>query len=236
MFKTLETLDTQQHGDLRYTGVPGYAHARALSTAPIAINEIAEAARHFPILFPAEGRLLPVALLSLENGRTPFVSAQDEWVADYIPAHIRRYPFMLGTTEAEGRFVVMIDRAAPQFSTDGDEPLFENGAPVAGGVVERARQFLVEFENLLKRTEQLLAPLQEHDVLVQRQFNIQKGDEKKTAVRGFRQVDMDAVSRLDDETLAGWVRSGLMSVIVAHTHSLKNAQRILRMQNDDVAA
>jgi hypothetical protein len=230
MFKTLETLDTKLHSGLTYKGLSGYAHACALVNAPLSVAEVAEASKHFPILFPIEGKLLPVALLSLENDKSSFVSKDGQWLADYIPAHVRRYPFVLGNTGEEGRFVVMIDRAAPQFSDSEGEPIFVDGKPVEGGIVENARNFLVEFQKLLELTEKLLQPLEEKNVLVTRQFNIQRGKDEKVAVQGFRQVDEVALGKLDDATLAAWVRSGLMAVVVAHLHSLSNAQRILKVQ------
>lgn len=227
MFKSLETLDTKLHGDLTYKGLSGFSHARALVNAPLTASEVAEASKDFPILFPISGKLLPIALLSLENEKSVFVSKNGEWLADYIPAHIRRYPFVLGNTNQKGRYAVMIDRAAPQFSERKGEPLFVDGKPVEGGIVERARGFLVEFQELLERTEKLLHPLEEKGVLVARQFNIERGKDKKVAVKGFRQVDEAALRKLDDATLAAWVRSGLMAVVVAHLHSLSNAKRLL---------
>lgn len=236
MFKSVETLDSQKHAELTYKGVAGYAFARELASAPLAVSELPEAARHFPILFPPEGRVVPVALLSLRRGSTPFVTADGDWAVDYIPAHIRRYPFVLGETESADRFLVMIDRAAPQFSADGGEKLFVDGTAPEGGIVERAREFLSNFHRQLAQTEVLLKPLDEKGVLVVRQLTVKRGEKTEVAVSGFRQVDPEALAKLDDATLAAWVRSGLMAVVIAHLHSLSNAERLLRRQEATGAA
>lgn len=236
MFKSVEALDASKHASLTYKGVPGYAFARELASAPLAAAEMADAARHYPIVFSGEGRLLPVAVLSLKRGEAPFVTEKGDWAVDYVPAHIRRYPFVLGETGSAERFLVMIDRAAAQFSADDGERLFVDGQAPADGVVERAKQFLAQFQRQLVQTETLLRPLEETGVLVARQFTVTRGEQTEVAVSGFRQVDAEALAKLDDATLAGWVRSGLMAVVIAHLHSLANAERLLRRQETAGAA
>ncbi|MDZ7808919.1 MAG: SapC family protein [Arhodomonas sp.] len=64
------------------------------------------------------------------------VDTDGQRVAEYVPAHIRRYPFVLGETGEQGRFVVMIDRAAPNFvDAEGEDTqaLFVDGAPPKAG-------------------------------------------------------------------------------------------------------
>jgi hypothetical protein len=233
MFKSVETLDARRHGGLRYRGVPGYEFARQVTSAPLAASEVVQVARDFPVVFAGDGKLLPVALLAVQGGENPFVGEDASWRADYIPAHIRRYPFVLGETGDDGRFVVMIDREASQFAANGSagEPLFSQDAQAPeGGIVERARTFLSRFHGELSRTEQMLQPLQDHGLLVERQFNITRNSQQEVAVRGFRLVDMEKLLQLEDPVLAQWVRSGLMALVHAHVASLGNAQRLLRRQ------
>lgn len=231
MFRSVEALDSRRHGDVRYRGVPGYDFAREVTSAPLAASEIAQAAREFPVVFAASGKLLPVALFAMQRGENAFVGEDGSWQADYVPAHIRRYPFVLGETGQDGRFVVMIDRDAPQFDTNGSagEPLFaSDGQAPDGGIVARAREFLSRFQGELTRTEEMLKPLEEHGILVERRFDITRNDRREVAVRGFRLVDSEKLHQLEDALLAGWVRSGLMALVHAHLASLGNAQRLLR--------
>ncbi|WP_440998153.1 SapC family protein [Arhodomonas sp. SL1] len=231
MFDNLEALNPERHSGLRYQSVSGFSFARGVPSAPVAGSEFPKAAREFPIVFTAEGqRLRPLALLTLQKGQAPFIGEDGQWQADYVPAHLRRYPFILGETGEEGRFVVMIDRDAPQLREAEGEALFVDGEPPEEGVVARAKRFLLQFQRELEQTEALLRPLEEHGLLVARQFTVTRGDNTEVAVSGFRMVDMERLAALDDATLAGWVRSGLMGLVHAHRHSLENAQRILARQ------
>jgi hypothetical protein len=172
------------------------------------------------------GYMHRLPLFGLEKDKSLFVNEAGDWTAGYVPAHIRRYPFILGQTGEKNRYSVMIDRAAPHFSADAGEPLFVDGEPVPGGVVIRARKVLAQFQKELEQTEHFLAPLLEHDVLTERRFAVRRDGKQTIAVEGFRQVDDKKVTALADSVLASWVRSGLMAAVIAHLQSLHNAQRM----------
>lgn len=101
-----------------------YSYARAETLAPFVFDEMSDLAREYPIVFPDNKSDLPSVLLGLEAGKNTYVADDDgRWVATYIPAHIRRYPFLLGTTgQAEGqdkRFLVFFDPDAPHLKKSG---------------------------------------------------------------------------------------------------------------------
>ncbi|MGM0983723.1 MAG: SapC family protein [Pseudomonadota bacterium] len=237
MFDNLDALDSRRHGDLTYHPVADYRFAQQVTSAPLAISECQQAARCFPVVFAkGDTGVSPVALLSMRKGDNPFVDSEGQWRADYLPAHLRRYPFILGETDEQGRFWVMIDRQAPHFEGDEGEPLFVDGQEPENGVVQRAKTFLVNFEKELRQTRELLKPLDTHGVLVERQFTVNQAGKQEVAVRGFYMVDEEKLKALDDATLAKWVRSGLMGLITGHLQSLDNANRVLRLQQRETAA
>lgn len=56
--------------------------------------------------------------MSFKKGENRFVDKEGKWTAPYVPAFIRKYPFVLGKSEKEGNYVVCIDRNAPHFSEE----------------------------------------------------------------------------------------------------------------------
>jgi hypothetical protein len=90
MFTSLEALDSTRHKALRL-GTTDYAFARDLTTVPLSLSEVVPASRSYPIVFA------PQALLSLRTGGNLFVTEDGRWPdGAYVPAHVRRYPFILG--------------------------------------------------------------------------------------------------------------------------------------------
>lgn len=232
MFDSLETLDRKQHAGVTYSPVDRYEFAKQLTALPIALSEFNPAAAHFPLVFSTDHSdgVDALALLSLRSAENPFVGENGEWLAGYLPAHIRRYPFILGETGNQDRFVLMIDRQAPHFNQQGGEPLFPEGDDQTAGVVTRAKEFLVKFQRELVQTREFLKPLADTGVLVERQFVVNRNGTSEVAVRGFSAVDQDKLKALDDATLGAWVRSGLMGVVMSHLRSLGNADAIIQRQ------
>ena len=233
MFKNLEPLDSKKHANLKYKPVKGYEFASKMPFSLLGGSEVAEASKSFPIVFPEKDSknvpMLPMALFSLKLGENPFVGEDGQWKADYIPAHIRRYPFMFAQIpEKDNQFAVMIDKDAPQFDEKEGEPLFDDEKK-PGDIIKKVQTFLSSLQQDLDKTVQTVSLLEEQDVLVSKQFKIKRGD-KSANVRGFRVVDTEKLAKLEDSVLALWVRNGLMGIIFAHLHSFNNIRRITELQ------
>ncbi len=233
MFKNLEPLDSEKHANLKYKPVKGYEFASKMPFSLLGGSEVAQASKSFPIVFPEKDSknvsMLPMALFSLKLGENPFVGEDGQWKADYIPAHIRRYPFISAKIpEKDNQFAVMIDKDAPQFDEKEGEPMFDDEKK-PGDIIKKVQTFLSSLQQEFDKTEKIVVLLEEQNILVSRVFKITKG-EKSRSVRGFRVVDTEKLAKLDDSTLALWVRNGLMGIIFAHLHSLNNIKRITELQ------
>ncbi|NQV84051.1 MAG: SapC family protein [Rhodospirillales bacterium] len=231
MFENLELLDSENQRDLRFSPASDFCFAAALASAPLSASEVIDASRAFPVVFAAEGPLLPMALLSLKEGENAFVDADGTWLAPYVPAHIRRYPFILGNTDTPDNFSVMFVPDAPHFNTDGDvsERLFtEDGEK--GTTLTKAIEFLSSFQAEVVATEKLLEPLAETEVLTMQRIELSDSEGKSVSFDGVRAIDKEKLLELDDATLGGWVRSGLMVIIDAHLASLRNFSTLAQRQ------
>ena len=146
MFETAVTLDSKRHAGHGCRPVADYGFARNVLSAPLAGAEVVRASREFPIVFPETGRMVPVALMGYAAHGNLWVDENGNWTGRYIPAHLRRYPFVLGEQSEAGRFVVMVEPGA--LAEDGTgEVLFEDGQVPSGGIGDRAR------DNVSTRTE-----------------------------------------------------------------------------------
>jgi hypothetical protein len=221
LFKNVVALDSTKHAGKKLVELNDFSYARNALSAPLSFSEVVKAGREFPIFFPTSGKFLPVAQMGYQKDGNLYIDESGSWTARYKPAHIRRFPFILGENKEAEKYIVMISKNC--VSTKGDGPaLFEKGKMPAGGVVERARDFLINFQKELDWTEALLKPLQDADILIQKVYTIRKGEDVLGSVRDLQVIDTEKLSALDDATLAKWVRSGLMGIIMAHLHSLDN--------------
>jgi hypothetical protein len=73
----------------------GYDFARNTAFVPLIVPELFSAASTYPIVFVTEPVPSMLAVLGLREGQNLFVTADaSKWDAPYIPAYVRRYPFV----------------------------------------------------------------------------------------------------------------------------------------------
>lgn len=219
MFDDVVALNKEKHCEKAVRREASFDFARAVTSAPLGISEVDKVAREMPIVFTKDGPLVPVAQLGFRRDDNMFVDEEGKWLGNYIPAHVRRYPFVLGEIGSEQEYKVMVVRSALVDKTEG-EPLFLEGSGGEGPLVRKAKELLIAFQKELQRTAKLCASLREHDVLVDRVLQVGPGKKLLGQVTGAQLVDWQRVCELDDATLADWTRSGLMSLIINHLNSI----------------
>ena len=96
-YNAVEPVNIGQHGSMkvrRMLKMGQFAKAHAI---PITVDEFALAQRHYPIVFSVGEKSIPLALMGLNEGVNVYLN-EDGMPNDpsvYIPAYIRRYPFLL---------------------------------------------------------------------------------------------------------------------------------------------
>jgi SapC len=176
-----------------------------------------------PILFvpDAKQQPSPVALLGLRRDENLFVEADGRWSGNYIPAFVRRYPFVLIESGTPNELTVGIDAAYPGFNTEVGEPMFtEDGTEGPG--LKRAIEFLNAYRIEATRTADFVAQLPRLDLLIPRGINIALKDGSKFALEGFFVVDEARLGKLDEKEAGNLVRSGHMGWIYMHLLSIHN--------------
>ena len=105
-----------------------------------------------------------------------------------------------------------------------------------GPTLNKAVDFLTALQQEIVATEKLLAPLVETGVLTVQRLELTDFDGKTASIEGVRAVDREKLTALDDTTLAGWVRDGMMNVIDAHLASLGNFVALTARQGTEPPA
>ena len=91
-----EPLSRDTHGKLGLRTVDKpFGFAANTNVVPLTVTEFAPAAIAYPIIFAGEG-YQPLAVMGVSQGTNLFISADGSVEPDaYLPAYIRRYPFVL---------------------------------------------------------------------------------------------------------------------------------------------
>ncbi len=167
-------------------------------------------------------------MAGLRDGENLFVNAAGVWDAEYIPAFVRRYPFLLHEQDSAGSSLVMLDQAYPGFSTEEGEPLFaEDGSP--SQMLSQTMDFLRESSSHVQATIEFMERLAKYDLLISHTIEVVSSDNKKFTMEGFSIVDEQRLAGLTDAQLVELVRSGDLGRIHAHLLSLNNVGILTRL-------
>jgi hypothetical protein len=200
----------------------GVGFAAQSNWVPLVASEFVDAGHSYPVLFIGKEHV-PVALLGLSE-KNRFVRGE-EWQSDaYLPAYVRRYPFVF--MPARDGFVLAVDADAPNVVKSGDEgqPLFVDGK--ASPAAEQALKFCETFTREYAATQAFVKLLEEHNLLVERSFNIDLPG-RRQVLTGFSLIDPAVFTALPDALIGDWHRRGLLALIYAHLGSLARLPTLL---------
>jgi hypothetical protein len=209
------------HQDWYVDDTGGYGFASELSAVPIAVVELLVAAREYPVVFvdSQEGMTL-LALLGLRDRQNLFVDPEGTWTGRYIPAFLRRYPFVLAKDDQSGNFTLCIDEASERCNTEGrGNALFdEKGEPSA--YLNRMLDLSRDWERARMATQQFCERVKELELLETQSISMRGATGRVALSSGFSGVSRDKLKALSDQTAGELLRSGHLELIVAHLVSL----------------
>ncbi|MEO1548936.1 MAG: SapC family protein [Pseudomonadota bacterium] len=221
LYHTLTPLVPERHSAFHLAEARNYGFAAKANAIPVTMDEFAVAQRHYPIVITGEDEPMPVALMGTQKGVNPNVDKDGTWASDkYIPAYLRRYPFMLvKQSQDSDNMVLCADVTSIQFSDAPVEgrALFEGtaGSAVMDEVVEFARRY----EEALARTRAAMTEFLELELIEDSSVTISQG-EKRVRLEGFKMLSEDRMRKLPDAKLAALAKRGMIHILAAHHISL----------------
>jgi hypothetical protein len=228
-YKKVVALNSDVHRNLKFASDRvNFSFARDTTAVLIAGVEFAEAAREYPIVFirGQDKQMRPVALLGVRNGENLFVDEHGKWDAKYIPAFVRRYPFVMAEGGSEGQLVVCIDESCPSLNAEQGELLINAEGKLEPRMNEVV-QFLQNFQREFARTELITKQLDELGLFIQQgaRFDTKAGETFQ--LNDFYLIDEKKFGQIADDKLPELFRSGALGLAYLHLASLGNMRKLL---------
>ncbi len=199
---------------------------------PITAPEFGSASSSFPIIFAGENKT-PLAVMGIRANENLFVEDGNFGNTYYMPAFARRYPFVLAGDQGNDRFVVCVDENVECVTKKNPaQPFFDGDQP--SQFTNEAFEFLKQFEQDRRATEQMIARFNELDLFEQKEMNFQGNNPDGSLAERQKIADYFAVTDeklrgLDEKTLKEFMDNGYLAVAYAHMISLGNWQRLVNM-------
>ena len=229
-FQRIVLLDRENHRNLRLRSLGNLAFAADTPLVPLLTTEFVHASREYPVVFirGADQTLLPVALTGAPGGKNVFVNADGQWNARYLPAYVRRYPFVFAQTGPD-ELTVCFDEACPALNDAEGARLFEdNGEPAPA--LQQVLALMTDYQSHAQLTQVFMQRLEASGLLMEATAKADLTDGRSMQLTGLWVVDEARLKDLPEATLKEWCTSGELGLVYAHLLSLANLIEILRRQ------
>lgn len=229
-YKQPVVLDAERHGKAGLSNTEDASFASAANSIYINAAEFIEACKHYPIVFTMGDNPLPAIITGLEK-TSYFVSADGKWRKDtYIPAYVRRYPFLFMHVPEEGKYVLCVDESSSLFrnKAERDEvPFYCDGKP--GEMVTNALTFCTAFQRQVKPTEEFCRALHQHGLLSPTRSDAKLPGGRELKLSGFQIIDEGKFNQLPDKTFLEFHKKGWLALIFFALLAASNWRRVIAL-------
>lgn len=238
MFQKIVPVSKERHALTKIKDVSSFEFASNFHIAYVTLQEFTRAASIFPIVFLEDkdkDEFRPVVMLGLNAGSNLFVDGNGKWMASYVPAIIRRYPFALAPSNDDGQYVVCIDEESSLVSNTEGSPLFDDkGEPTQ--VIENVKRYLSELQQMDAFTMGFCKFLAEHNMFTPLNMRVRDNDQVKN-ITGCYVINEERLNNLSDERFVDIKNKRYLPAIYAHLISLAQMERLVKLQDEiNVAA
>lgn len=223
IYETVFPVSPRNHGTWSIEAQPSYAFSSKVNSVPLMAVEFPVAASEYAIVFAGDDKnIVPVVILGMRGNENVYLDQAGSWQAKYIPAFIRRYPFVFSSDAENKQLTLCIDEAYKGCNQEGrGERLFtDDGKPTP--YVDNVLKFLQSYQAQFQRTQAFCRKLKELDVFESMQAAVTLPDGEKLSLTGFMTIDRKKLKELSGEVLSELVRTDEMELIYLHLESIRN--------------
>jgi len=229
-YNNILILNKEEHKDLRLKIDNNFSIFSNTNALPIAGVEFIEASKEHAIAFIdyQEEGIMPVYILGLRDNENLLLDSENNWKHNYVPAFIRRYPYIMVEPNEDGNSVVCIDAAYEGINDPDGELIFtqKDGEIKPSPKLEDAMEILKDFNAQLNRTKEFTKHLEKYSLLKEITPQINLTDGRSFSIGGIYTIDEEKLLKLDDKKALSLYRSGEMAWIYNQLSSLSNLIRL----------
>ena len=109
-YKKPTPLDAKAHSKLGLKKNFGFGFTEGINAVPVNLIEMPQVCHFYPIAFSPDGNATPVAILGLRDNENLFLKSDNTWLENsYVPAYIRRYPFIFSEMPNGDQLTLCVD-------------------------------------------------------------------------------------------------------------------------------
>jgi hypothetical protein len=235
IYKSAVPVNRTLHQDCFVEIGANYAFTAEINSVPLMGIEFPLAASEYAIVFGGSGAdITPAAILGIRGNENLFLAPDGSWTAKYIPAFVRRYPFVF--SNADAKFVLCIDEEFSGFNREGrGERLFNpDGSPTP--YVDGILKFLQDYQTHFLATQRFCNRIRDLGLLEPMTAQVTLPAGPPLSLGGFMAVNREKLKALPAATLAEMAKTDELELIYIHLNSLRNFDRLRERLGDQLPA
>jgi len=222
-YESAVPVSPQRHGKWSLEPANDYTFTKRVNSVPLMAVEFPNAAAEYAIVFSGtKEAVIPAVILGMRRDQNLYLTESGGWQAKYVPAFVRRYPFVFASSPDGRTFTLCVDESYSRLNQDGRGERLFNDEQKPTPFVERALKFLEQYQIEFRRTQTFCKQLIELDLLEPMRAQANFGGGEKLSLVGFMAVSRDKVKALSGEKLADLAKSDALELLYLHLASMRN--------------
>ena len=233
-YKQPPPIDAKAHSDLALKKNFGFGFTEGVNAVPINLIEMPQICHFYPVAFSPDGNATPVAILGLRDNENLFLKSDNTWEENtYVPAYIRRYPFIFSEMPDGDQLTLCVDMNDDLIEKKGEQAFFDkDGKPTQ--LSQNALEFCKSYHAAAQQTVEFSKALADSGLLVEREAQINIAGNQRINFSGFKIIDEQKLAELDDKTFLEWRAKGWLPFVYAHLFSGAQWQRLTALLNAQI--
>lgn len=225
IYENATPVSRARHGNLSVKAGGNFGFAAEINSVPLMAAEFAQVASEMAIVFAAAGdEVIPAVLLGIRENENLFVDKSGAWQGKYVPAFLRRYPFVFSTSDDGKTFTLCIDESFEGANVDGrGERLFDAEGEQTQ-YLKSVLGFLQAYQVQFQRTKELCRRLREYNLLEPMEARFTLRGRRTLMLSGFELVSRERLRAITPDQLTALFGSEDLELIYLHIHSMRNLQ------------
>lgn len=220
-------LSKDRHADWSVETDGDYSFARRVNAVPLLATEIPVAAAEYAVVFTGTTEaVMPAALLGIRNDENVYLTETGGWNAKYIPAFVRRYPFVFSRSGNGAMFTLCLDEEFSGCNQEGRGRRLFDAEKRATPYLEQMLTFTKNFQAQYEPTARFCKKLSDLKILDPMKAQIKSKGGAEMSLGGFMAVNRDRLKALPGDTLSDLARTNELELIYLHLASMKNVRAI----------
>jgi len=244
IYDNIQPLSSEVHRNWTVS-LDDYSYASHLITSPLLAAEVAFAASEYPIVFsatPDEGEFVPLAVMGVKEGENLMIDESGQFTTRFVPAFIRRYPFVFGGDRSADSMTLCIDVDSKMVHKDGSkgQRMFEDSGEQSVHLKDIV-EFLKDYHFRSEITRAFGKRLHELGLLEPMEASISmsgaEGSEGASFnLKGFYAVKPEKLKAISDADALELFKKGGLEIIYAHLQSLNCFNGLIEKLNNRLKA